>query len=294
MPDRRTPCEAVLDLLSPELKRQIDGVAAGQTSFWSRLSEIRLRAGRLASLTVDGRNLPLGVAVSREELERLLRRLCEGSVYAYGDSLREGYVTYKGCRVGIAGKAVLDSGQVVGIDGATSLVFRIPHQIEGAGRPLLDAWRRTEGRVGILVYSLPGVGKTTMLRDFALSLSSGIAARRVAVVDTRGELAVGYGGRGCLLDVLEGYPKAEGIEIATRVLSPEAVVCDEIGGYEEAESILSVQSCGVPLVASIHGDSIAALMERSTVKMLVECGIFGAFVGIRRREGGFAYAVDTV
>ena len=280
MPDRRTPCEAVLDLLSPELKRQIDGVAAGQTSFWSRLSEIRLRAGRLASLTVDGRNLPLGVAVSREELERLLRRLCEGSVYAYGDSLREGYVTYKGCRVGIAGKAVLDSGQVVGIDGATSLVFRIPHQIEGAGRPLLDAWRRTEGRVGILVYSLPGVGKTTMLRDFALSLSSGIAARRVAVVDTRGELAVGYGGRGCLL--------------ATRVLSPEAVVCDESGGYEEAESILSVQSCGVPLVASIHGDSIAALMERSTVKMLVECGIFGAFVGIRRREGGFAYAVDTV
>ena len=48
------------------------------------------------------------------------------------------------------------------------------------------------------------------------------------------------------LDVLVGYPRALGIEIATRSLNSELIVCDEIGEGKEAEAIVSAQNCGVP------------------------------------------------
>ena len=241
---------------------------------------------------MEGRNLILPLALSEAELEGILNACCERSVYAHRETLREGYVTFHGCRVGVAGRAVMEEGIVVGIDRISSLVFRVPHHIEGCASEAVSAWKAMGGEEGLLVYSAPGVGKTTLLRDMALQLSSGVHAKRVAMVDCRGELSTDAFGAHCLLDILSGYPKAEGIEIATRTLSPEVVICDEIGGFDEAESILSVQHCGVPLIASAHGASIEALMRRSSIRMLIECGIFGAFLGIKRTAGHYTYTIN--
>ena len=286
------PLQRVLAILPRAIAEQIRRMADGYAGFTAKLSEIRLRADRVASLTLEGKNVSLGISLSAQDLETVLRRCCEDSVYAYTESLREGFVAFGGCRVGVAGRAVMEEGVVCGVDHVTSLVFRIPHNIEGAAASAADVFRRMGGRRGMLVYSAPGVGKTTLLRDLILRLSGGPRPIRVAVVDCRGELGGDFIGRGCLVDYLVDYPKAEGIEIATRTLSPEAVVCDEIGGFEEAESILAVQNCGVPLIASAHADSYASLLSRSPVRLLVECGIFGAFVGVHRVEGKYTYHVD--
>lgn len=286
--------ETVMALLPPSVRKAILRVAAGSFHFEARLSEIRLRADRVCSLTLDGRNFPLGVYVSQRELEQLLHECCKGSVYAYGESLREGYLHFRGCRVGVAGRAVMEEGMVVGIDNVSSLVFRIPHRVAGAADVAVRVWRELGGKAGILVYAPPGVGKTTLLTDFAMQLSGGLHARRVAVVDCRGELGGQGWDKDALVDVLSEYPKAEGIEIATRTLSPEVIVCDEIGGYEEAQSILSVQSCGVPLVASAHGDSFLALRQRAPVRLLLECGIFGACLGIFKEGRRYEYKVDYI
>ena len=37
-------------------------------------------------------------------------------------------------------------------------------------------------------------------------------------------------------DVLDGYPKGEGILQAIRSLSPEFIICDELGGLADVEA----------------------------------------------------------
>lgn len=87
-------------------------------------------------------------------------------------------------------------------------------------------------RRAVLAHSLREASfrKTTVLRDIARILGD---TRRVAVVDTRGEIAGVYGGVPALdigenTDVLNGYSRGEGIMCALRSLSPEVIICDEI------------------------------------------------------------------
>jgi stage III sporulation protein AA len=114
------------------------------------------------------------------------------------------------------------------------------------------------------------------------------------VVDTRGELGFDTEGRGLCLDILKGYPRARGVEIATRTLSAQVIICDEIGDTDEAMSMVSAHHGGVPLVASAHGGSLPELLRRTGIRLLHESGLFGAYVGIRRDgHGGFTYRVHT-
>ena len=67
---------------------------------------------------------------------------------------------------------------------------------------------------------------------------------RVGIVDERsGNLAAMRGGIpqlpiGIRSDVLDGCPKAEGINMLLRSMGPEVIVCDEIGREEDAAAIM--------------------------------------------------------
>ena len=143
------------------------------------------------------------------------------------------------------------------------------------------------------MFAPPGVGKTTLLRAVTARMAGGEQARRVAVVDTRGELCAGLESHTLLLDLLSGYPRGAGISIAARTLSAELIVCDEIGEVKEAEAIVAAQNCGVPFLATAHADSVGGLLRRTGLYQLHRARIFGAYVGIRRRLGGgdFCYEV---
>ena len=75
-------------------------------------------------------------------------------------------------------------------------------------------------------------------------------------------------------DVLDGYDKKNGIETAVRVLSPEIVVCDEIGGKTDCDAILESVTSGVNFLASIHGKSFEEVMSREYVKKIFDYEIF--------------------
>ena len=285
--------ERILSCLPAALRTTIAIMREGQTEFLSRLSEIRLLAGHYAVLTIDGGNLPLPLLFSREELEKTLSALCGDSLYAYSESLRQGFLFAFGCRVGVGGRAVYEGGQISGIAEISSLCIRLPHTVPGAGRVAEEVFRLLSCRAGLLIYSPPGGGKTTLLRELARAVSSGAQAKRVALIDARGELYDDDFPPACQVDVLRAYPLALGIEMATRTLSPEVIICDEIGSMGEAEAVLNVKGCGVPIVASAHAADIDELLARPPIAALVAGGVFAAYIGIVRCGNEFFYRVQS-
>jgi stage III sporulation protein AA len=243
-------------------------------------------------LTSLGKNVATPTVLTRGEMDAVLLHLCEGSVYAYRDTIAEGYISLRGgIRVGVCGRAALSGGKICGVYDIDTLIIRIPHPSPPIGKEIVDLMLESGFTNGVLIYSPPGVGKTTLLRSLAVLLSSGKDAKRVSVIDTRGELAYSLDSPTLCIDLLSGYPKHVGLTLASRTLGPEVMICDEIGSRAEAEAICEAHNCGVPLIATAHASSVRELLGRAGMGMLHRAGTFGAYVGIRR-SGNYSFFYD--
>ena len=142
----------------------------------------------------------------------------------------------------------------------------------------------------MLIFSPPGIGKTTALRSLVKRIGSGSDPLRVAVIDERCEF-IKEELSGCEVDLLRGYGKRRGIEIAARTMSPEILVLDEIGD-EDCEAIAGVVGCGIPIVATAHGASVDELCSRESLHRLIKNGYFDVFVGISYTGGAYSLSVS--
>ncbi len=258
-----------------------------------RVEEIRMRAGRRVCLTLcGGGNAFVPATLTSDELSAVFKRLCGGSAYAFGESVNQGYMTVgDGIRVGVCGSAVVREGKICAVCDVTSLIVRLPSAPPPyCGDRICEILNLCEFSSGVLVYSPPRVGKTTLLRGVIRRLATGAAARRVAVVDTRLELGRDLSGEEMNVDILSSYPKAVGIEIAARTLGADVIICDEIGAGE-AEAVCGAQNCGVPLVAAAHASSLDGLLSRDGFARLHAAHCFFAYVGLGRAGGRFTYDV---
>ena len=248
----------------------------------SRITEARFRLCKPFSLTVDGRNLmpdPMGkpctlsgaITVTEEDLRELLSRLTEGSLYAFETCMAEGFLPLEGgCRAGISGDMV-QTGSGLVFRQVTSVNLRISRFLPEFARSLVDLLE--ESPKSVLVVSPPAGGKTTFLRSAAYLLSTGHRPKRVGIADERGELAIPGG----LCDRMTGCPKWKAIERLTRTMSPEYLVCDELGAGEEVP-LLAAQNTGVKLLASAHGSTPQEALRRPCVKTLWEGSVFDLLV----------------
>lgn len=275
----RTSClpQALL-YLPAELRNRIQKLPQ-QTR--EQIQEIRLRTGRPVAITLQGQEelLPhdgTSAVVSAAYLDGVFRSVCEHSVHSYQHEINRGYITIAGGnRVGLCGSAVLQRQQVEGLRHISGINIRIAAQIRGCGEELFH--RTLEGDMGgLLICAPPNSGKTTMLRDLCRICGS---RYRVSVIDERGELAAMHQGSspfelGTMTDVFDGYPKAMGIETAVRVMAPQYVVCDEIGGMEETEAILHTVHTGVHLIATAHLGDLRQLSQRPQLQRLIDAGVF--------------------
>ncbi|MBR4296153.1 MAG: AAA family ATPase [Clostridia bacterium] len=246
------------------------------------IEEIRLRRERCSEFVFFGTSIMGKKILSAKEMDEVFYRLCGGSVYAYADTICQGYIRAEnGVRIGICGRAVIGGGRVNAVHDISSINIRIPCAFLPDVKNVADIFMASYG--GMLVFSPPGVGKTTLLRSLSKELS-GRCKRKTALIDTRSELSAGLDGKDLRLDILEGYPRGIGIEIAVRTLNPDVIICDEIGSSSEADALLLAQSCGVPIIASAHGESAKSLIEREGISRLHRAGIFHNYMKIERER----------
>ena len=221
---------------------------------------------------------PKNLLISQNDILETMKILCNFSIYSYQNQIKEGFITLKGGhRVGISGTAVINNNEIINISDISSINFRISREVLGCSDRIFDKFGLDIG--GTLIIGPPSSGKTTILRDIARKLSTsfdGDKLIKVSIIDERREIAASYQGvpqRDIgFSDVLSGFPKAEGIIRAIRTLSPKIIICDEIGGVEDAEAIKKSLNSGVGIIASIHAKSTDEMANSFRIKNILSSG----------------------
>lgn len=257
----------------------------------SRINEIRLRRKGPLSISLADKNITPKTdgrtyICTDSDIEETLAFISQSSMYAFDEAVRHGYIPLEnGGRAGICGDAVLEGGKIRTFGNINSICLRVPRFYRNAAANLCEYFEK-HGLCGCLIFSPPGMGKTTYLKSAAALLSE---TYRVGIADERYELS---GGAYTMADICTGCAKGEAIELLTRTMSPQIIICDEIS-ETEAEEIQRAQNSGCVLIASCHGADREQVMRRDFVKKTVEKNVFT--LGVRLfYDGGYKSELITL
>ncbi len=263
------------------------------------LQEIRLRVNAPLMLICAGKeffvsdygqlihNNKNAYIVTLQDMKETLEYISNFSLYAYEDEIRQGFITvYGGHRIGVAGKVILDGERIKSIQHISFLNIRVSHEIRGCGNKMIPYLYKGEEICHTLIISPPCCGKTTMLRDVIRLLSNGDNDREgicVGLIDERSEIAACYRGIpqndvGMRTDVLDCCPKAEGMLMMIRSMSPRLIAVDEIGKKEDIDAIAYVMNCGCKMLATVHGSSLEDIRYKPVLRRLIEDKMFARYV----------------
>ena len=232
--------------------------------------EIRVRAGGKVRILTAGGEITCACTPTQPQVEQMAEALCEHALYARAEEQRQGFVTLRGGhRMGLCGRVVAQGQSVRALRDISSLCLRVAGQWRGAADALMPHLWDEQGRVrSLLIVGLPGMGKTTMLRDACRRLSE--RGARMCVVDERSEIAAMSG----------GVPQLD--------VGPNTDVLD---GSMDAQAVLDAARSGVSVLATLHGRDLQAALSRGILYHLAQNRVFDRYALLDENEVGCVRAV---
>ncbi len=275
---------------------------------YDKLQEIRLRmnaplliiyANQESFITEDAKisdNPRKAIIITKNEIKETMEYISNYSLYAFEDEIRQGFITINGGhRIGIAGKTIMEDDVIKGMKHISFINIRLAHQVKGCANPVLPYLfnEQASGIFHTLIISPPRCGKTTLLRDIIRQLSDGSShhpGMSIGVVDERSEIGACYMGTpqnelGMRTDILDCCPKAKGMMMLIRSMSPQIIAVDEIGSKEDMDAIDYVIGCGCKLIATVHGSSIEDIKNKPILGELVKKQLFERYIILSNIKG---------
>ena len=260
------------------------------------VQEIRIKSGKPVILNLSYGEKVLDYRTTSEDLKFMMAKVSNYSLYAFEEEIKQGYITLKGGhRVGLAGECVISNGEVRTIKNISSLNIRICREIIGSSNKIMNLITNNNRVYNTLIVSPPKWGKTTILRDIAKNISNGmykinLSGKKVTIVDERSEIAACYNGVpqmnvGIRTDILDNCLKKSGMIMAIRSLSPEVLICDEIGTKGDLEALNMAFNSGVNVIVTVHGYDIADVYGRAVFKDLIDNCILERIILLSNRKG---------
>lgn len=280
----------ILNILPDSIKKSIDLKEIND------LQEVRIKGDKPIILLYGEKEVITEHIANLEEIKTIIQRMSNYSIYAYDEEIKQGYITIKGGhRVGICGRCVIENNGVKTIKDAASLNIRICREVIGCSNKIMPYIIKNNTIENTIIISPPQCGKTTLLRDITRNISEGMKelnfkGKKVCAIDERSEIGACYNGIpqlnvGLRTDVLDSCPKSCGIIMAIRSMSPDVIVCDEIGTLADIESIISAMNSGVSLITTIHGYGIEDIYERVVFKGIVDNKVFKKAIVLSNKNG---------
>lgn len=297
--------ENFLNYFPINLRKKVEG----QVKEISPIEEIRLRTNKPIILKSTNYENILECNITNKEMLEILQRICENSIYSYQNQICNGFITIKGGhRIGITGNAVIENNKVININYISSINFRIAREVIGcSSKALGHILNLRENTIyNTLIFSAPGAGKTTMLRDIVRNISNGIPQVNfngitIGLVDERSEIAATYKGAhqndiGIRTDVLTNISKGAGLKMLIRSMAPEVIVADEIGNYEDIEAINYATCSGIKGIFTAHGGDLEEVLLNPVLRKILKSHIFEKIIFLnskgKRGEISKIYTLD--
>jgi len=270
----------VYDCLPDTIQKKIDE--------YTYADEIRIRKNKPLCITHGIKNYVSDYIVTEEDIQFCLSKFCKNSFHTYFENIKNGYIPFDyGYRIGICGNAVVDKNAITNISDISSLNIRIPCANSDIQHNFL---KELPLEKGILIFSPPNYGKTTLLKEIIRILSLPPYNKKISVIDTKKELYSEAIHQKCPVDFFFGYPKKDAIDIAVRNMSPEIIVCDEIGLEDDTASLAECKNSGITLICSAHAKNTSELLSRKNINFLHKLNVFEGYIGISFKNGERIYS----
>lgn len=275
------------------LPERLKSVIGKKNLDFDQVTEICIRVGRPVCVYVGGREVRLDYFPGKEELKEIVNFMSRYSPYAFEEEMRKGFLTIEGGhRVGMAGKVITERDRVKNLRYVSSVHIRAAHEVKGCADRVFPYITNQKELYHTMIISPPGCGKTTLLRDIIRQVSDGNAYVKgctVGIVDERSEIAGCYLGAaqndiGLRSDVLDACPKAEGMLMLIRSMTPKVVAADEIGTQEDVEAIEYAMHCGCRMLVTAHGNSVQELRKKPVLGRVIQEERFDRYIVLKQGD----------
>jgi len=281
----------LLEILPKTIRSKLEQVNKIQ-----QLEELRIKVNKPIFIHIGNSEEIWDYVATTEDIKYIMQRISNYSIYAFEDEIKQGYITIKGGhRVGLCGICVIENNSIKTIKDISSINIRACKEIIGCADKVMPYITYNNSVHNTIIISPPKCGKTTLLRDITRQISQGdknknFSGKNVSIIDERSEIAGSFKGIpqmdvGDRTDVLDNCPKSQGIMMAIRSMSPDVIVCDEIGTQKDMESILMSLNSGISLITTIHGFGIEDLYKRLVFKDIMDNYVFSRGIVLSNKKG---------